>query len=875
MLLKKNADEIILNSVKVKCSKQEFILCLSILLLFTMNTKKIFAENNLQKLDRNSSYNLLQLTDEEKAYISKGKILTVGVNKARKFFSEYNKKTNQFEGICIDILNEISVKTGLKFNYIAMEPGRTVPDLFKSGKYNLLCGIERDNFASNPVIHSTESFLESSIVPVGKLSKVLNIYDNITVTFPSSFQALQKTLEKNYPNLKISTRRTNRDCLNAVMNDEVEVFIQNTHLLGQMLQEPKYNSLTIMPVVIMTEHTAIAVPDAEGSILLSILNKSIENLDKATVSTSVIRYTFASAYKYTFMDFLYKFKVQISLVFLLVIISFILLAKVASIKQRATSKFKSMNKDLEKAVVKAEAANVAKSKFLAQMSHEIRTPMNAIIGLSNIAKTEVRSPEKITDYLCKIEYSSKFLLGILNDILDMSALEDGKIKIERSPFNFKQLLTNITSIFYQQATVKKIDFSVHMNGVTEETLVGDELRVNQILMNLLSNAVKFTPSEGKICLDVIQASHSEDKTELRFVVTDTGCGMSDDMQKRLFKPFEQETVSTARKHGGSGLGLSITKKLIELMNGSIFVKSEVDKGSVFTVDISFGTVKKNSENNFVSFKTIHALVIDDNLESCEYAGLLLGRMKIRYEIVTSGEEALEKLGEADEKKDAFNLCLVDWKMPDMNGVELTMKIRKIFGEETVVIIVSAYDLNELEISGHAAGANYLISKPLFQSSLFNILMHITNGETAISDSKLEMKKFDFTGKKVLVAEDVELNMEIAVKLLQMVNIEVTCAVDGQEALEKYEKSSPNYFDCILLDINMPIMDGYETSRRIRKSNRPDAKTMPVYAMTANAFSEDISSALNSGMNGHIAKPIETKILYKTLDATFSKEEKNE
>lgn len=817
----------------------------------------------------------IQFTEEEKQYISQEKILNVGLNEERKPFSQYRKDTKKFEGINIDVLDEISRKTGLKFNYISQTPGVKVIDLFKSGKYNIICGIERDNFNSNPEIITTKSFLNSSIVPVGKPGKDFDIYDKIIVTFPSSFQALQKTLSRDYPNLIIKTYKTNLECLDAVISDQADLFIQNTHLLSQLLQEPKYNSLTIMPIEIMEEHTAMAIQSSEPEVLISILNKAIENMDNSIITSSLIRHTFASSYKYTFKDFLYKFKVQIGLVLLIIIIIFIFLIFFISIKQKTALKFEHLNKNLEKALVKAEIGSTTKTKFLAQMSHEIRTPMNAIIGLSNIAKTEVKNPEKTTEYLSKIETSSKFLLAILNDILDMSALEGGKIKIDNSPFNFKHLLTNLTSLFYQQASGKKINFSVHMNSVTEETLVGDELRLNQILMNLLSNAIKFTPSGGKITLSIVQSNHSEDKIQFRFIVSDTGCGISDDMQKRLFQPFEQEAPDTAKKHGGSGLGLSITKNLVELMNGSIFVKSVLNEGSSFTVDIPFGCIKSKNENTSVPFKKIHALIIDDNIDSCEYAGLLLSRLKIRYDISTNGEDALNMLSDAKNNNDKFNLCLIDWKMPKMDGIELTKKIRETFGDDAVVIIVSAYDLNEIEISGQTFNANYYITKPLFQSTLFNILMHITNGENFQPEIEKEDPKYDFAGKRILVVEDVFLNMEITAKILKMVNVQVTGAEDGQKALEIFKTSEPNYFDCILMDINMPIMDGYETTKRIRQLNRSDAKKIPIFAMTANAFSEDVTKALNAGMNGHIAKPIETRVLYKTLNSAFFEETENE
>ena len=546
---------------------------------------------------------------------------------------------------------------------------------------------------------------------------------------------------------------------------------------------------------------------------------------------------------------------------------FIILAMRAIYEKKKNAELEEKNFQLANAVRDAQNANGAKSQFLAQMSHEIRTPMNAIIGLTTLAETETEHPEQVREYLSKIKNSSRLLLGIINDILDMSSIEQGKMKLDRQTFDFKKQLSGIVAMFYQQAKQKQVNFKLHMNGVTEECLIGDELRVNQILMNLLSNAIKFTPSGGSIDFTVTQTSRSHDKVYMRFMVKDSGCGMTEDMLKRLFQAFEQQDASTARKHGGSGLGLSITKNLVEMMGGSIRAESTLHEGSLFVVDIPFLSSGEKPLAKQNSFDSIHALIVDDDKEACEYCGILLERLGIRYGYVTDGEAALETLGEAEDTGDPYNLCIVDWQMPLMDGVELTRQIRCIFGEDAIVVIASAYDLNEVEEEGREAGADYFVVKPVFQSSLFNVLNRIC-GRVINPEEEKQAENFDFSGKHVLLAEDVELNMEVAVKMLKMVGIEVCCAENGKEALEIYEQKPDRFFDCIFLDINMPQMDGYETVRAIRKSAKADAHTVPVFAMTANAFSEDVTEAMNAGMNGHIAKPIEIHILYETLQEVF-------
>lgn len=439
----------------------------------------------------------------------------------------------------------------------------------------------------------------------------------------------------------------------------------------------------------------------------------------------------------------------------LFLILFFLLINSLRLQAQRAKELRIKNDQLEEAATRADAANRAKSRFLAQMSHEIRTPMNAIIGLADIAYGEADSPESTRNYLKKIESSSQLLLSILNDILDTSAIEGGKMKIGSAPFDLHALLANLATMFREQADEKELSFAINLKGVPEEEVIGDELRVNQVLMNLLSNAIKFTPLGGAVDLSATRLDRLQDSVHMRFIVTDTGCGMSDEMLNRLFLPFEQESATTAREHGGSGLGLTITKNLVEMMGGSVQVESSLGKGTAFTVDLPF--------------------------------------------IIAKGTAvASPSNGNATDRP---------------------------FQPERV--------------------------------------------ESLSGGAKHPARQYDFAGKRILIAEDIAINREVAVKLLAAVGAESTCAENGEQALHLFENSDIGEYSCILMDINMPVMDGYTAARTIRACNRADAETIPIYAMTANAFAEDIASALDAGMNGHLAKPIDTSVLYGTLEIALS------
>lgn len=529
-------------------------------------------------------------------------------------------------------------------------------------------------------------------------------------------------------------------------------------------------------------------------------------------------------------------------------------------------------KQLRQSVEREKIANTSKSSFLSRMSHEIRTPLNAVIGYNIIARSEMTDAKdeatrkqaemKVMDCLVKSDIASKHLLTIINDVLDMSAIESGKINVAKDRFDFKGMITSLTTVFYSQARAKGVDFEVVFDTLTEEWFVGDQIRTNQILTNLLSNAIKFTLEGGAVKLKIQQPDVDTNSAHIHFEISDTGIGMSPEYLERIWSPFEQADSSISRRFGGTGLGLSITKNLVSIMDGTISVESKLGVGTTFFVDLTFEKTKQPQSSNLYDFSRINALVVDDDSSTCDYIRLLFNRCGAKCATVTSGADAVKAVSVAIENKDSYTVCLVDWRMPGMDGIETIKRIRELVGEELPIIVLTAYDYAELADKAAEVGVNSFISKPLFQSSLFDMLANICGTKKPVI-SKSD-RKADFDGGRILLAEDNNMNMEIAKRILETGSIVVDSAWNGKEAVEMFEASEPGTYMAILMDVHMPEMDGHEATRTIRASSHPEAKTIPIIAMTADAFAENVAEAHASGMDSHIAKPIDITTLFDTL-----------
>ena len=520
--------------------------------------------------------------------------------------------------------------------------------------------------------------------------------------------------------------------------------------------------------------------------------------------------------------------------------------------------------ELSEALKTAEEASKAKTAFLSNMSHEIRTPMNAIIGLDNIALNEPDLPDRVRDHLEKIGVSARHLLGIINDILDMSRIESGRMIIKNDEFSFAGLLEQVNTIISGQCRDKGLTYECHTEGHIDDYYVGDEIKLRQVIINILGNSVKFTPEGGEVSFLIEEGNRFGGKAVLKMTFRDTGIGMSREYLPHIFDAFSQEDSASTNRYGSTGLGMPITKSIVELMNGHIEVESEKGAGTTFTVTVTLGESDRHvgdmAEDDF-NPKELSVLAVDDDPVALEHAQLVLGKVGMTCETAASGAEAMEKVRLRHARREDYNLLLVDWKMPEMDGVELSRQIRSAVGHDLPIIILTSYNWDEIAEEAKNAGVDTFVAKPLFAGSVLDQFREAFRRKK----ERQEVHRADLEGRHILLAEDVEVNAEIMMMVLGMRGMEADLAENGRIAVDKYLAHEAGYYDAILMDMRMPEMDGLEATRAIRASGREDAEAIPIVALTANAFDEDVQRSMQAGLNAHLSKPVEPDALFDTLE----------
>ena len=684
----------------------------------------------------------------------------------------------------------------------------------------------------------------------------------------------------NYPDAEITFYPSSEDCLSALLSGKAGCVTLNGLRANDILRNKKYEDLSLYQTSYNDARCFGVEIGNEG--LLKLLNRGVNVLGTDYAQSISYRYT-GGLYSYGFIDALKDHMALVGTIILIivVVIVFLLVRDVRRTRKEVEEQEKARQnlelknaelaesqKALSDALVAAEHANRAKTVFLNNMSHDIRTPMNAIVGFTALAASHIDNKEQVQDYLGKISVSSQHLLSLINDVLDMSRIESGKVTIEETDVHLPDVIHGLRTIIQSNITAKQLELFIDTQNVMHEDIIADKLRLNQVLLNILSNAIKFTPAGGTITFRVIEKPSSVDNiANFEFRIKDNGIGMSEEFRKSIFEAFSREKTSTVSGIQGTGLGMAIAKKIVDMMGGVIMVNSTEGKGSEFIVELPCKISNISAKFEPIpELQGVRVLVADDDTDTCLSVCSMLREIGVRPDWTNYGKEAVIRAKDALDSADEFRVYIIDWQMPDLNGIETVRRIRKVIGGSAPIIILTAYDWSDIEEEAREAGVTAFCSKPLFMSELRNVMaqpLMISLDKQTEEKSEAEAKP-DFSGKRVLLAEDNELNQMLAENMLTEVGLAVEIANDGTEAVEKMKSAPAGYYDIILMDIQMPQMDGYEATRQIRALEDNEKAGIPIVAVTANAFEEDRQIAMEAGMNGHLAKPYDVPDIMKTL-----------
>ena len=802
------------------------------------------------------------LTGEEKAWLRKHGAIRMGFLASDSGVSTFDPATGEFTGVITDYIQFAADCLGnqeLEFQLVGYDSKEAELDALKSGEIDMIFHCDQNpNLAEEYHFACTNTTWTSNLMAV--TNKQHFNENNVTrIAVPQNKLSLKKYLAFYYPQWEIVDCDTQEDAARLVKDGQADCFV--TGISSENKYSKKYSFYSV-PLV-NPVRSCFAVNSGNRS-LLSILNKTIKAMPVNMLAGALAMYK-SSARKVTLSDFIKDnfFKVMLisSIAVAVVLLTILMLLqkarKAEAAARKAASDTQELNAKLQVAVEKAESANRAKSTFLSNMSHDVRTPMNAIIGFTTLALSNIDDTERVKDYLGKTLASSNHLLSLINDVLDMSRIESGKIHLEEVEVNLSDVLHDLKTIVSGQIYAKQLELYMDAMDVTDEDVYCDKTRLNQILLNLLSNAIKFTPAGGTVSVRVRQlAGKVRGCGQYEFRIKDNGIGMSQEFAQKIFEPFERERTSTVSRIQGTGLGMAITKNIVDMMGGTIEVQTAQGKGTEFTVCVPMrAQTEQRPVEKITELEGLKALVVDDDFNTCDSVTKMLVKVGMRAEWTLSGKEAVLRARQSIEMSDVYHAYIIDWRLPDMNGIEVTRQIRSLH-DDTPIIILTAYDWSDIEVEAKAAGVTAFCSKPMFMSDLRETLMSALGQKSADAvQGLLPEKNADFKGKHILLVEDNELNREIAQEILREYGFLVDSAENGAVAVEKVSTAAPGSYDLVLMDVQMPIMDGYTATRKIRALDDPARAKLPILAMTANAFDEDRRNALESGMNGFLSKPI--------------------
>lgn len=794
-------------------------------------------------------------------YQEEGRVLKAICNPTRYPYSYF--EDGQAKGIVPDIFSQIMEKAGLEYEVIETADRQEYHDMIASGQVDIVMDQQIDvGMADSLGYVQTISYLTTSLCRIQRKDFTDSV-DCAAVIIASDYQN-EAVLREN-ADCELIYCNTYQECFEAIKDRKADAAYLLIYVAEAIVISDASDSLSYIVLVGNDYEMGVGVRKDLNRTLTSILTKCVYQVKQSNVQMIIDSYLVELKPEMTLFRFMMTYPWILGLAVLLLLVVMALGVRFI-LKASSEKLLREKNSELKEALEQAEQANRAKTTFLSNMSHDIRTPMNAIIGFTALATTHMEDKEKVRDYLTKIMTSSNHLLSLINDVLDMSRIESGKIHLDETECNLAEVMHDLKNIIQADIHSKQLELLIDTVDVLDEDVYCDKLRINQILLNLVGNAIKFTQSGGMVSIRIIEKQYNVEGYALyEFRVKDNGIGMSPEFLKNVFEPFERERTSTVSGIPGTGLGMSITKSIVDMMGGTITVDSEKGKGTEFVMNLPLRlqSAPKKAEK-IQELEGCRALVVDDDFNTCDSVTSMLLQIGMRAEWTMSGKEAVLRTKQAVARNDTYYVYILDWLMPDMNGIEVARRIRQEVGEEVPIIVLTAYDWSDIQDEAIAAGVTAFCSKPLFMSDLRKCLAQVCCCKEPSKEPGASTDEKQFEGYRILLVEDNELNMEIATEILTEEGFSIETAENGAVAVDMVEGSKPGDYDLILMDVQMPVMDGYEATRRIRKLPVPELANIPIVAMTANAFEEDKRLAMESGMNEHIGKPVDVKRLMQIL-----------